>query len=359
MSAMQLTIHGAHFTIRRIGVLRALYLGDLLLAIPALRALRQRFPAAEISLIGLPWSRELLPYISRYVDRFVEFPGYPGIAELPYDSERCADFIATQRTYGYDLVIQMHGNGSVSNGLVTDIAPRLSLGYALPNDERLALRQLYHTNEHEILRWLKLVECLGATSNTRIRLDLSGYDKMQAADLLHQLAPNPGPLIGLHAGAKDPARRWPPKHFAALANGLYLRYGAQLVLTGTADERALTAAIASASHAPLLDLAGCTNIGSFAALLTRLDLLVTNDTGASHLAAAMGTPSVVLFGPTRPAQFAPLDRQRHHVVDALELAPPGYDPALALRQLPVAAVLEACVAQLAAYGAPHGRCIVT
>ena len=92
----------------------------------------------------------------------------------------------------------------------------------------------------------------------------------------------------------------------------------------------------------VLDLAGRTDLGSLAALVARLNLLVTNDTGASHVAAATGTPSVILFGPNRPEVWAPLDRQRHRVVEATALAGAAIDPATALQQLPVEPVLALC-----------------
>ncbi len=94
---------------------------------------------------------------------------------------------------------------------------------------------------------------------------------------------------------------------------------------------------------PAQDLAGQTSLGEFAAAIAQLDLLVTNDTGASHLAAATQTPSVVLFGPSRPIEWAPLDGNRHRAVDAQALAPGG-EPSTALAQLPVAPVFEACTA---------------
>src|SRR5437764_5710554 len=86
--------------VRRIVVVRALYLGDLLVAIPAFRALWHAFPAAEISYVGLPWAQGL---ISRYgyVDRFLEFPGYPGIPEVEVVTERTAAFFEAAATYGY------------------------------------------------------------------------------------------------------------------------------------------------------------------------------------------------------------------------------------------------------------------
>jgi ADP-heptose:LPS heptosyltransferase len=100
-------------------------------------------------------------------------------------------------------------------------------------------------------------------------------------------------------------------------------------------------------HHPALDLAGDTDLGTFAAVIARMDLLVTNDTGASHLAAASGTPSVVLFGPSRPSVWGPLDTARHRPVDAWELAGRASDPLAALPALPLEPVLRACDDQLA------------
>src|SRR5437588_8394214 len=132
----------------RSAVFRALQLGDLLVAVPALRGLRAQFPKAEITLIGLPWAKSFVQRFHHYVDRFVEFVGYPGIAEVNVVPERTACFIEEQRSYGYDLVIQMHGSGESSDrfalaldarmtiGYYTDIAPAtLTLGSPYPNDQ--------------------------------------------------------------------------------------------------------------------------------------------------------------------------------------------------------------------------------
>ncbi|MBV9786974.1 MAG: hypothetical protein JOZ51_02280, partial [Chloroflexi bacterium] len=89
---------------------------------------------------------------------------------------------------------------------------------------------------------------------------------------------------------------------------------------------------------------GATDLGGFAAVLCRVDLLLSNDTGASHVAAATGTRSIVLFGPSRPEQWAPLDRERHQVIDALALT--DADPSSALQQLAVEPVLSACIEAL-------------
>lgn len=356
MRPAESTIYNLQSEIRRIAVFRALYLGDLLCATPALRLLRRRFPAAEITLIGLPWADELVRRLPS-LDRLEVFPGYPGIAELPHDAGKTRAYVDAARAYGYDLAIQMHGDGSVSNGFVAELGARFSLGYRAGADGRLTASLPYESGEHEALRWLRLVDALqiaesrlqltesAAQSAIEIDFPITDAERDRAAELLPTA--NGGPLIALHAGAKAAARRWPAARFAALADALAERYGASIVLTGGAQERQLTADVRRAMRHPALDLAGETDLGTFAAAIDRLDLLVTNDTGASHLAAATGTPSVVLFGPSRPEQWAPLDRERHRVVDALALAGPAADPSTALGRLPVEAVLEACEEMLA------------
>jgi ADP-heptose:LPS heptosyltransferase len=328
--------------VRRIAILRALFLGDLLLSGPAMRALRRRFPAAEISLIGLPWAAEIVRRSAGALDRLVPFEGYQGLREVAYDPARAARFLQAQRAYGYDLAVQMHGDGSVSNGLVAALGARLTLGCARPGDGRLDLALPYRDDDHETLRWLSLLGLLGVPDDDA-RLDLALVpDDMAEAQRLLAPALRPGSLlIGLHPGAKDPARRWPVKSFAALGDVLAQRYGASLVLTGAANEAGLTAELWARLRVPALDLGGRTSLGAFAATISALDLLVTNDTGASHLAAARATPSVVLFGPTRPHVFAPLNRRLHMVVDALAHAP-------SLPELTLDPVLAACEAQLAA-----------
>lgn len=332
--------------VHKIAIVRALFLGDLLLSAPAWAALRRRYPRAEITLIGLPWAEELIERLPRLIDRLLIFPGFPGISEVAYDPAHTEAFLAAQRAYGYDLAIQMHGDGTATNGFTQALGARLSVGYARPGDSRLGVSLPYKDDQHETERWLALARLLGApVGNAQADLQIAPEDHARAETLLAPAAGS-GPLVALHLGAKNPDRRWPTAKFAALAAALRTQLGARLVLTGTAAEQPAAAELIRQLSTPILDLTGRTGLGPFAALLSRMDLLATNDTGASHLAAAVGTPSVVLFGPSRPAQFAPLDRWRHRVVDALDFAPRGEDAALALRRLPVENVLAACIAQL-------------
>jgi len=367
--------YGEARAIRKIAIVRALFLGDLLCATPAWRALRQRFPEAEITLIGLPWAGDLVARLP-YIDRLLPFPGYSGIPEVKYCTERTEAFLSAARAYGYELAIQMHGSGGISNGFVADLGARISLGYREGADNRLSISLPYHADEHEVVRWLRLIDTLQIANcklqiastqfaicslqSTRLDFPLDSSDFVRADELLY--VPSSAPLVGLHPGSKLPSRRWPTHQFAALADALIERYGAQIVLTGGATEQYLTTAIRRAMHHPALDLAGETDLATFAAVIARLDLLVTNDTGASHLAAASETPSVVLFGPSRPEQWGPLNRRLHRPIDAWALAGYSGDPVGALHELPVEPVLEACAMQLGvaerAVGAPAQKASV-
>jgi ADP-heptose:LPS heptosyltransferase len=298
-------------------VVRALFLGDLLLAVPALRALRAGFPGAEIALIGLPWAVSFVHRFGHYVDRFVEFAGYPGIDEVEVDTVRTARFLSRQRAYEYDLAVQMHGSGLTSNPLMLDLGARLTAGYY--KDHRpigLTVAAPYPEDQPEVLRNLHLVQLLGCTeSDPALEFPLFLGERIEARSLLRNVEPGEL-LVGIHPGAKAPSRRWPPESFAAVANELARRFEAQIVLTGGRDEEEIVRAVAEHMDAPALNLAGKTSLGALGALIGKLDLLVSNDTGPVHIADALRIPTVTLFGPTDPRRWAPLDRTIHAVVQA-------------------------------------------
>ena len=312
---------------RRIAIVRALQLGDLLVAVPAFRALRACFPQAEVTLIGLPWAAAFAARFSHYIDRFVVFPGWPGIAEAPADVERTRRFTAEQQAYGYDLVLQMHGSGAASNPFALALGGKVTVGYVDgPEPTALTLSAPYPHTLHEILRNLGLVRLLGCPEQgTRLEFPLTTDDHAEANALLAPLENAYAPLVGIHAGARAPARRWPAESFAEVADTLARRFGAHIILTGGPGEQPIAAAVARAMRAPALDLAGQTSLGGLAALLTRLDLFISNDSGPGHLAQAVDTPSVTIFGPADPNRWAPLDRERHQIVrEPVACSPCGY-----------------------------------
>ena len=323
----------------RIAVFQALNLGDLLCTTPALRALHARFPDAEVTFIGRPWAEDFVTRLPS-VDRFMPFPGFPGIAESPAETAETFPLWPS-----FDLAIQMHGSGEASNGFVVALGATRSAGFGPAGDQRLTMVLDWVENEPEPLRWLRLAGAIGATpAGLQTEFPLTPADRGRAAALIGPR--DERPLIGLHTGASDPSRRWPAESFAKLGDTLAEHIQARIILTGSDQERSLTTTVRRLMDAPAMDLAGMTNLGEFAAVISAIDLLVTNDTGASHVAAATGTPSVVLFGPTRPDRWAPLDRRRHRVIDATSQPGAAADRATALQRLSVDQVLAACLPHL-------------
>jgi ADP-heptose:LPS heptosyltransferase len=300
----------------RIAAFRALHLGDLLLAVPALRALRAGFPHAEITLIGLPWAASFVRRFHHYVDRFVEFAGFPGIAEVEVIPERTAWFIAQQRAYHYDVVIQMHGSGQTSNRLALALGGRMTVGYFEGSDKGdLTLGEPYPDTQPEVYRNLGLAQMLGCpAANPDLEFPLYSGDYAGANMLLSRCQRAPRPYIGLHVGAHAPARRWPVAYFARVADELAHLCNAQVILTGGIDEQTTVQFLEEQMTTRPINLAGKTSLGALAAIIESMDLFISNDTGPAHLADALGTPSITIFGPADYQRWAPLNQHLHRVV---------------------------------------------
>ncbi len=306
---------------QRIAVFRALQLGDLLLAVPALRALRAGFPHAEITLIGLPWAEWFVQRFHRYVDRLIAFEGFPGIAEVDYEPERAKHGIRQLRQENFDLVIQLHGSGEISNQFISAIRCPGKLAAGLYRGERpaaLTYAAPYPDGEPEIERNLAIMRVLGCPdTGTELELPVLADDEAEIDHLLHGLALD-RPMIGLHPGARNPARRWPAERFADVADRLIREHGATVLLTGSASETGLVRRVQNQMHETAIDLSSRTSLGGLTALLRRLDLFISNDTGPAHIARALGIPSVIIWGPAEFRRWAPLDLERHRVVHPSE-----------------------------------------
>ncbi|MDC0715656.1 glycosyltransferase family 9 protein [Nannocystis bainbridge] len=306
---------------REVLVLRALPgLGDFLCATPALRALRAGLPRAKITLLGLPRARELVARCSHLVDGLLEFPGFPGLPETLADVRALPDFLRAVQGR-FDLALQMHGDGLVSNIVVQLLGARTSAGFYAPPqpcpDPATFLQ--YPADLAEPRIHLSLLGFLGIEARgERLEFPLAPADVRRADALLQAAGVAPGKAFTiLHPGAAEPRRRVDPGVLAQVADGLASR-GLAVVLTGSADEADLTAAVDHHAARELVDLVGRTDLGSLGALVERARLVIAGDTGISHLASALQTPSVVVFRSTAPARWAPLDRVRHRVVDARE-----------------------------------------
>jgi ADP-heptose:LPS heptosyltransferase len=304
-------------TFEQIAVVRSLAgLGDFLCLVPALRSLRAALPHAKITLVGLAKTQALVQRFHHYIDNLMPFPGYPGLPEQVPQLHQLPAFFAEAQSQCFDLALQMHGSGTITNPLVMMMGAKYNAGFFLPGqycpepDRFLP----YPSDESEVRCYLQLVAYLGFPHQgeaLEFPLEEADHQALKGIEATQTL--RSGQYICIHPGASMVDRRWAPDHFANVADALAQR-GFQIVLTGSSEEVLLTQAVASLMQMPSLNLAGCTNLGALAALLNGACLLVCNDTGVSHLAAALQVPSVVLFTASNPRRWAPLNRTLHRVV---------------------------------------------
>jgi len=289
--------------------LRALGLGDFLTGLPALRALRDAFPEHEL-VLAAPGPLAPLVELGRAADRLVPVEG---LAPLPPE------------LHGADLAVNLHGRGPQSTRLLRAACPRRLVAFAVP--EGPAWRE----DEHEVDRWCRLVTDSGIPAD-RDRLDLPPPDcpPLEGAE---------GATI-VHPGTSAPSRRWPAERFAEVA-AREAAAGRPVVVTGGPGEVALARQVAASAGLPeAAVLAGRTDLLQLAAAVAAAARVVCGDTGIAHLATALGTPSVVLFGPTSPDRWGPPPaRRRHRVLWAGRSGDPhGPRPDTGLLEISVAAV---------------------
>jgi len=300
--------------VRTIAIFRALALGDMLCAVPTFRSIRHRFPDARITLIGLPWAREFVQRFGGYLDDLIEFAGFPGIPERDVHPARIVGSIANVQARRFDLAIQLQGNGLSSNSFVALLGARLTAGFVLPGTAAVpptddGIWVEYAGHGPEVHRLLRVADALGGEVDDAPEFPLTSTDEADLAAVLPSPL-SPGCYAVIHPGASHARRRWRPEKFAVAADHL-ASTGMGIVVTGSEGERDVAAQVVAHMREPALDLAGRTSLGALGVLVRDAALLLSNDTGVSHVAAGVQTPSVVLFSEADPLRWAPLDETRH------------------------------------------------
>lgn len=302
-----------------ITALRALKLGDFLVVVPALRGLRRAWPEHEIMLATSGWLEPLVK-LAGCVDTVL--PTH-GMQPLP---ERAAE---------PDVAVNLHGRGPQSNAVLDALRPRRRIGHSghgWTGPE-------WVDDLHERERWCRLLRAHG------IDADPEDFRLPRPA------TPNPAPgAVLIHPGAAYGSKRWPARRFAAVAQRLCAD-GHRVVITGGHGERFLASTVALlAGLPPTAVLAGRTGLLELTALVAGAALVVSGDTGIAHLAYALGTPSVTLFGPAPARYWGPPATGPHRALsvdDARRGEPFAEQPDPALLGVQVEDVLTAADALLA------------
>jgi heptosyltransferase-2 len=290
-------------------------IGDLLLITPALRALRQAFPAATLDALVTPRSAAAFQRLPT-IDNLILFDKYPfdhPLQALRFGRWReLASFAGDLRRRRYDMVILFHHLslrfGALKHAaLVLTTGARRRIGLS-PNNWRgwfLTHRvpDLGFGAKHELDYWLDLAAVAGAQADSRqVEMVVTEKDAAHAETWLPAVD---RPTVAIHpgSGGYGLARRWDLAKFSQLGIRLRHEWDARLVVVGSREDG--TDDLAAALDNDVINLGDRTTLAQLAAVLARCDLLVGADSGVLHLASAVGTPTVALFGPTNHRAWAP------------------------------------------------------
>lgn len=299
--------------IKRVVVRGTNWVGDSVMTIPALRALRRLLPQSEITLVVRPWARGL-------------FSGADFVDDLLiYDRRNAFSALQQVRIWKnrkFDLAILFQ------NAFEAALIPFLArvphrLGYAKESRQLMLTDSVqlpdWRSKEHEVFYYLYLIAALEHSlfgTNTVCEhppdasLDVSEHRRQEARGLLHQYGMNEeSSIVAICPGSiNSRAKRWPAGSYASLADRL-IDDGKQVLLIGSKDEKDVSREVTSQMHNTPVDLTGNTSLDQVTAVLSLADLVVTNDTGPAHLASALGRPTLVIFGPTNPSTTRPFSAE--------------------------------------------------
>jgi len=297
---------------QRVLAIKLYGLGNITMLLPAMAALRQGLPGAEIDFLTLRENRTLLEragVVSHVIG--VSADGYGRLFGSLWRAFR------TIRRRRYDLVIDFEQFAKLSAIIAYLSGAPERIGFNTDGQRRgwlFTTRVVYTDSEHMRGIFMRLLRLLGIDSCPEaLSLPIDAEETARTGAILaeHGVAPDRFPLVGVHVVSgpnfyEVPLKRWPTRSFAGLCDALVERHGASIVFTGKGDgERALIRETMELMHHPAIDTCDQLSVGELLALLRACHLVVSNDTSVMHLAAALKTPLAALFGPTNPLQYGP------------------------------------------------------
>ena len=306
------------------------WIGDAILSLPALRAIRKRYPEADIAVLAKPWVSALYEG-ERSIDRVIPLRGRPGAR----DWKAKAALVRRLRREGFDLAI-LFPNSFESAALVRLAGVKRITGYARDGrgillTDAIAPPKPGEIPEHERFYYLELLRRAGVIDAIpevpAIRLDGIAELRAKGEQRFGELGVKI-PVIGVSPGAAfGSAKRWLPERFAEVARRLAERWGASVAVFGSAAEKELSDSVARAAGGR--SFAGATTLSEFIAMTAACRMFLTNDSGAMHIASALAVPTATVFGPTNDKATGPLGEAAIVVREPVDCAPCG------LRECPI------------------------
>lgn len=317
---------------RKIAVLHAKALGDFIVTLPALGAIKESYPDTELVLLSKPWVKEFLTARPSMIDRVVCVPEMAGVNDPVERKGRIPNrdsttgkpeidrFFQSMRAEKFDLAIHMQGDGRSANPFINKLGAARTIGMRNPGAQPLHRSIPYVHYQSEVLRNLEIAALAGAsTSRLEPRIEVTAADEVEAFPILEIIKGKP--FVVIHSGADDDRRVWPAGKFAEVSDTLTDR-GYEIILTGTPKEERTVAKIAQAMRRQALP---CTSLklGGLVALLQKSALVISNDTGPLHLARAVGADTVGIYWGPNVLNWGPLSRNRHRLAISWQVECPG------------------------------------
>lgn len=293
---------------QRILLIQLSAIGDTILTIPTIQAIRDRFPTAHLAMVASSINLQYLegcPHIDQHIPCRLE--------EMTKSPRNLIAFIIGLRRQKFDWAIDFEHWPRLSALITYGSGASRRVGFRSEKQHRhyLFTDVVEHVpGQHEVVNFLKIARLLGCPSGeTDLEVWLKREDWDWAREFFDEMGIDPNrPVIAIHpeAGRRgEPRRRYPQDKFVLVADALVERYNAQIILTGAPSEIELSQQIALQTRSPCIVAAGKTHINQLAALFANVDFVICGNCGPMHLAAAAGTPVVALHGPTNPSQWAP------------------------------------------------------
>lgn len=294
------------FVPKRILVVKLDHLGDVILATPVFSNLRHAYPNAELHALTGRWSRVVL---ERHPDVNAVFDyNSPAFSRTGQSTTLKQAFQLYRELHRqkYDLIIELRGDWRTTKFSLLQLTPHRLSRAALQIENKLGRPRFSGT--HETTRNLDVLRHAGIpTSIQTATFSVTTADEKWASDFLaiHKIDKQ-CPLVAIHPGSPIPLKRWLPERYAKLADWLIARKGTQVLFVGVKDEIPIVTEIQRRMKGISINIAGETTLTQLASILHTCNMFIGNDSGPMHLAAAVGTPTIGLYGPGDPTRFAPI-----------------------------------------------------
>lgn len=298
-------------------------IGNLVMIIPLIKAVKKQHPHAELTFLTLRGNETLLNPVEE-LDHLISF--HP--RGLFSTCLRLLRIITEVREQRFDLILDFEQFVRTTSIIAGLAGAQQTIGFKTDGQARSTLYNVkvpYRKGRHMSLAYGDIVRCAGINTHGIQPLEVPRVEAFEerAISFLHSLPSGKGPIVALHVGSGDnfPGRRWPAKNFGKLARLLTESMDARCVITGTEPEFELGFECEDAAGVPVTNAIGTFDILTFIELLARVDLLVTNDTAPAHIGSALGIPLIAFYGPNTPDLYGPLHVQSRSFYTPLACSP--------------------------------------